>query len=314
MLAAMRRASSRVSRCAAERRPARPRNTQEAPVDELLLRERERQSPGSSLCRGMLTSSRPWFLLGLPVARDWLTELLRLSAFSAEAIVLSDEDWTILTDQDEAETRQLIPGGGKRYIGRLGSGQFILSALGTRLDIFLNRNPGVATSESIDFPSIGDWGETCNLFVAHTSRWLTKTSLPIARIAFAPVLLSETRSVVESYEVLKVLLKSVSVVPEEMRDLIYRVNWPQESKVAQGLCLNRITNWSALQASALLIQVGGVASTAASSPAEKFAVRLEMDHNTDQENKQPFEKRVLLSIYDELVEFARKNAERGERP
>ena len=48
--------------------------------------------------------------------------------------------------------------------------------------------------------------------------------------------------------------------------------------------------------------------------AEKFAVRLEMDHNTDQENKQPFEKKLLSSIYNELIGLARKNAELGERP
>ena len=168
------------------------------------------------------------------MARNWIAELLRLSVFSAETIVLSDADWTTLTGQNEAETRQLIPGGGKRYIGKLGPGQLTLGALGTRLDIVLQGKPVEQDPETIEFPSVGDWGEACDLYVSSTDAWLTKTSFPIVRIAFAPVLLSETKSVLDSYEFLKGLLKSVTVIPGEMRDLIYRVNWPQESRLRKA--------------------------------------------------------------------------------
>jgi len=210
------------------------------------------------------------------MARDWIAETLRLSLFSAEAVSLADADWTQLTGQEEAETRQLIPGGGKRYIGNVGSRQLTVTAAGPRADIVLS--PLAESQEQFQFSTLGHWKDAIAAFLEVTDGWLTQVSFPVIRIAFGAILLSETKGVFESYEALQGLLKSVAVQPGKMRELIYRINWPQESKAVKGLSLNRITNWSGVQVSAVLLQVGSGVTTAGGRP-EKFAVRLEIDHN-----------------------------------
>jgi hypothetical protein len=247
------------------------------------------------------------------MARDWIAESLRLSLYSSEVIGLSEKDWSVLTGQDEAETRQTVPGGGKRYSGRFGPGQLMLAGFGTRADVILSGLPADQASETMEFSAVGAWDESRDFFVKATEAWLAQLSFPVVRLAFAPILLSETKDVVDSYEVLKGLLQSVQVVPGKMRELIYRINWPQDSKSVPGLTLNRITSWSGIQANVMFLQVGGTEAATMQGPPESFAVRLEMDHNTDQGHKQPFEKQQLLPIYNELVALARENAELGER-
>jgi len=248
------------------------------------------------------------------MARDWGAESLRLTLFSPDTVALSDADWTAVTGEQEATTRQIIPGG-RRYVGSFAGGQLALSASGPRVDITLSSAPPSLLGESSTFelPIIGSWDSTRDAFVVATQKWLSEFKFPVVRLAFAAVLLSEAKSVADSYQVLKGFLKSVNVDPDGMRELIFRINWPEKSEVA-GLTLNRITNWSALQIGTMHVQLSGQSISGIGSPPVKFAVRLEMDHNTDQENKRPFEREVLAPIYKELVEKASENAEFGERP
>jgi hypothetical protein len=251
------------------------------------------------------------------MARDWGVESLRLTLFSPDTIALSDADWTAITGEQEAATRQVTPGV-RRYVGSLLAGQFILSATGQRVDMTLSWAPAPPEqqleSDGAQLPIVGDWDSTRDAFVAATEKWLEEIKFPVVRMAFAPILLSETKSRLDSYQTLKSLLKSVNVDPDGMRELIFRVNWPTKSRTSKDLMLNRITNWTSIQVSAMVIQMTGQGISGSSGQPEKFAVRLEMDHNTDQDNKQPFERDVLLSIYKELVKKACENAESGERP
>ena len=50
------------------------------------------------------------------------------------------------------------------------------------------------------------------------------------------------------------------------------------------------------------------------SPEEIYAVTLEMDHNTDDAHRTPFDRNRLLPIYSELVDLARENVAKGEVP
>jgi hypothetical protein len=249
------------------------------------------------------------------MARIWSVESLRLTLFSSEPISISDADWSVITGQAEAETRQNVAGG-KRYIGKFGGGQLIVGTVGQRLDIVLSWLP---PEQQIDFmaaglPLIGGWDAVREVFVGGTQTWLEGVKSPILRMAFAAVLLSETKSVTDSYQVLGEMLKSVTVDPDGMREIIFRVNWPENSSVVKELQLNRITNWSAIQVSTALLQMTGQEIAATGGPPERFAVRLEIDHNTDQANKKPFEREVLVPIYNELIAKSCENAALGERP
>jgi hypothetical protein len=137
-----------------------------------------------------------------PMARDWRVESLRLTLFSSENITVSDADWSGITGQQDADTRQKLPGG-LRYIGRFAAGQLTVAALGQRLDVVLSWVPSerLAESPSIELPDIGAWEGVRDIFVTATQKWLESLKFPVIRIAFAPILLAETANVVESYGV-----------------------------------------------------------------------------------------------------------------
>ena len=246
------------------------------------------------------------------MARDWGVESMRLTLFSSDSITVSDTDWTALTGQADATTRQLIAGG-RRYVGSYLGGQFIVAATAQRVDVSLAWQAPEQAPQTVVLPVAGSWEQKRDDFVAATTSWLTSAKFPVLRIAFAAVLLLETTNVHESYRVLKELVKSVSINPERMRELFFRVNWPQQSKSLGGISLNRITNWSAIQVASVIVQMVGQAVSTSSGLPEKFAVRLEVDHNTSQENKTPIEPALLAPIYRELVDLASENAERGEQ-
>jgi hypothetical protein len=247
------------------------------------------------------------------MARDWRVESLRLTLFSSETLTVSDADWSAITGQPEAETRQKLPGG-SRYIGNFAAGgQLTVEAVRQRLDVSLMWAPSGQQTDSPEFPVIGAWDQIRDTFISSTKRWLEVVKFPIVRIAFAGVLLSETTDVTDSYRALKELLRSVAV-DIQMRELIFRVNWPEKSVVLNDLTLNRITNWSAIQIGSTIFQMAGAAITAETLPAEKFAIRLEFDHNTSQENKTPFPQDKTVPIYEELIVKSCENVVAGERP
>ena len=78
------------------------------------------------------------------------------------------------------------------------------------------------------------------------------------------------------------LLKSVKGDPERMRELIYRVSWPEKSKVIDGVTLHRITTWAALQIRLQLVVQTGMKSTTTETEATQV-IRFEFDHSTDSE-------------------------------
>lgn len=248
------------------------------------------------------------------MALNWQVELLRLTLISSEPVALAESDWTAITGEAEAATRQNVTGG-KRYAGAFAGGQLTLAGVGQRVDLVLNwqQPPQLTEVPQQSLPSIGTWDQIRDRFTNATEKWLTAIKFPVIRLAFGAVLLSETGGLVQSYQVLQELLKSVAVDPERMRDFVFRVNWPTESSVSKGLRINQLTNWSPIQLQTLLLQLGDAQPNTASGPYA-FAVRLEIDHNTDQENRMPFDSGVLVPIYKELIAKAVQNASSGERP
>ncbi|MFZ5693532.1 MAG: hypothetical protein ACOY5F_20040 [Pseudomonadota bacterium] len=242
----------------------------------------------------------------------WQTESLRLSVFSSEPIKLSESDWQTLTGQTESDLRQNIPGG-RLYAGQAFGGQLNLSYAATRADVVLSASNSTSAPAEVTLPVFGTWTETRDVFAKAVPGWLTSTSFPIVRIAFGAVLLLETKTGEDNYRMLEGLLQSVKVDPR-MRDLIFRVNWPRDSSVKSGLSINRVTHWSSLRFSLRALELTGDVLRQLSGENDKHACRLEIDHNTDAENKLPFEKSELAPIFEELVAFADENAFKGEVP
>jgi hypothetical protein len=242
---------------------------------------------------------------------DWGVDVARLSLFLSEPYPISDKDWTIVTGQEEAGTRQVVPGG-KRLSGAVPTGVMHMSTSASRFDLILTAAE-IGKGEEMQLPSVGPLDETFKSFFESTCKWIEKVKPSVTRIAFGPVLTRRTADREEAYRLLGTLLKSVKVDPKNMRDLLLRVNWPRTSKVEQGLVVNRLTTWSSMRLVRKLLQISDADVTDAGGE-HIYAVGLEMDHNTDEGKKTPFDQRNVIPIYLELVELARQNAAEGEVP
>jgi hypothetical protein len=267
--------------------------------------------PPASVFTLFVISSRLGWSVGAPMSLDWGVDVARLSLFLSEPYPISDKDWTIVTGQEEADTRQAVPGG-KRLSGAVPTGVMHMNATASRFDVILTAAE-IGEGEEMQLPSVGPLDETFKSFLESTCRWIEKVKPSVTRIAFGSVLTCRTADREETYRLLGTLLKSLKVDPKNMRDLQFRVNWPRTSKVEQGLVVNRLTTWSSLRIVRKFLQISEKDVTDAGGE-HIDAVRLELDHNTDESKKTPFDQQNVIPIYSELVELARQNAAEGEVP
>jgi hypothetical protein len=244
---------------------------------------------------------------------DWSAQLIRLSLFSDAPIQVSEGFWTSLTGQAEAENRAAVPGG-RQYSSQLHGGSLSLTIAVNRLFVVLAFNPiSLPEDGSERLPVLGGWKEFSESFQKLLEDFLPKVEFPIVRIGVGANLVAKCASRRDAYVALGTLLKSVTVDADHMSDLVFRVNWPQSSNVAKDLMLNRITNWSSVTISHLMM-AAQAAHPAPLQVGSIFAVSLEMDHNTAADRQNPLEKSEILPISQELFSLARENAARGERP
>jgi hypothetical protein len=237
------------------------------------------------------------------MALEWTAELLRLSLFCSGPVGPSAVDWKAITGEDEPEVQQRLPGG-RAMAGPFLDGNLTLSAVGTRVDCVLNPRLPAATHGDDHFPSVGRWPAVCNEFVTATADWVGSFTAPVVRLAFAPVLIGKLPTRLDAYKSLSGLLKTVTGDPEHLKELVFRINWPVNSTSVNGLALNRITQWSIveLQLQTLTFQPG--AAAASNAVALAFAIKLEMDHNTEGGRAVAFDQNRLAPIYRELVTLA----------
>jgi hypothetical protein len=246
----------------------------------------------------------------MPMAIVWSVENVRLTLFSGSPLQISEADWRAVTGREEAEARQAVPGG-RMFTGPFEGGQLSVSGAFQRADlIFAAALPNEVSAEP-QLLNVGTWEAVRDRFSAFASSWMESISFPIVRMAFGAVLLCRAENKMASYELLKQLLSSVTVDPVRMSDLVFRVNWPTTSKTIEGLRLNRITNWSAIQVMLANVTLGPHANQALLSEG-LHAVRLEIDHSSDQARVKEFPRAALKPIYDELVLLSSENSSEGE--
>jgi hypothetical protein len=251
----------------------------------------------------------------LAVALDWSAELLRLSLFSNGALSVSDGDWLKLTGNPTSELRQ-VHASGSVYGGAIDNTcRLQVSSAHSRIDVIMSAPAGDVADVST-IRTMGPLGESTKKFSAAIEPWLKESKFLFNRVAVGASFLFATQSSGQSLAELEKLLSSVNGSTDGMEELFLRVNWPQSSKVIEDLKINRITSWSALQLRVQLFQVAPIAFGSGSPITHNdiHAVRLEIDHSTDEKRAEVFNSHQLIPIYEELLALAFENAEKGERP
>jgi hypothetical protein len=241
---------------------------------------------------------------------EWTCESIRLSLFSTNALAVVGDDWTALTNQAEAE-REQKQAGRRLFSSQLMGGQLGMSSVANRVDIILSPSTKVEDMSEDNLPSVGRWPTCFEPFRQATEEYLRKFNLPIQRIAFGLVLLSVHRERLDAYKALASQIKSISHAPEVLQDLLFRINWPQNSTADNTLSLNRLTTWQVLQMQLQVVVPDGNSPSSFVNPLA-HVMRLELDHSTDGGRTEPFDGEQLVPIYRDLANLALQNAEQGE--
>jgi hypothetical protein len=123
-------------------------------------------------------------------------------------------------------------------------GRLNMSGTAGRIDCILRPSDSIADDS---LQSVGPWREVSEQFVKSTERWIADRTFPVIRMAVGAILLAAQPNADAAYKSLLGMLKSLGVDPRRARDLLFRVNWPVNSRTVQGLTINRLTTWSVIQ-------------------------------------------------------------------
>jgi hypothetical protein len=246
------------------------------------------------------------------LTRPWSARTLRLTAFlrsdnPIEAI--SPDAWGRATGQtpaiDQSQPRQLS----RVHGGPIGPGFLMLQiqGLARRVDWIMEPAPD-DPSGGVPPLELGPVETALAAFNEVVRGWLATTDIVANRLAVGTIAVMPEPDRITAYKALQDFLPSVKIDPERSRDFQYRINRPKLSRVlGPDVELNRITTWNALRLR-LLSPSGPV-----SAFGGEFAA-VECDHSTPAEREEPLENARFVDIYDELVEMALQNLERGELP
>lgn len=233
---------------------------------------------------------------------DWQVENLRITAFPENnASVSASAMWEqyIGREPDETQTqRGKLDARGIEYK----NGRIFLIEQPGRIEWRYLTKPDDA--DSSEFPIIGSLEQELNVIVDLSKKWLNNSSdmFRLDRLAFGAVLLNPVESMLRGYKNLKEFLPFLNL--DNLSDFNYQVNRRRDSRIVEGLPINRLTRWSVVSLKLDLIQAG-VADL-------DFASRLELDINTVPEriNSLPSEK--LVNLFDELVQMGLELSKKGD--
>ena len=241
---------------------------------------------------------------------EWATEAVRLSAFPLnEDAALGTLHWELgVGSPPEAMNRQpQLP----RVIEEGPWENGLLQVDSQRGQIHWR---AFSRAANPDGPlNIGPFPRVTMSFRALMSQWLEMHCPSTNRIAFGVILMLPTASLQETAARLDGLLPAVSVTPDGGRDFVYRVNRRRSSQCSDGLEINRLATWSAVEGMGLeVVIVAGVPSV---RPATTMSFcRLELDVNTVPIPDQEIPRKALPAVFGELVDAATEIAGEGDVP
>lgn len=128
--------------------------------------------------------------------------------------------------------------------------------------------------------------------------WINNTNLSVKRLAFASVLNIYTKSNFNSYEIIEKYLPRIKLDKENSTDFSYQISRQNQSNVISPLKINSFSKWSVLIIKSLIINNNNKTTYS----EDKYLCQLELDINTDIENKQDLSN--ISEIFNELKEKA----------
>lgn len=241
----------------------------------------------------------------------WQAEMLRFTAFPATPAVDKGAKWWERLCNQEPPSRIA---GDDRIIE---SGILIED----KCMLTIDQQPGrvdflllpFRTSEKAKlFQSIDSIDNATKLLSDVVSRWLVMAPT-LVRLAYGGTFSQLSPSRVDGYKAISAYLPALAVDPEHSTELSYSINRPRDSKTGiAGLVINRISKWSVVKGVELPSESPGQPEKVL--PSSAYASRVEIDVNTALEFPNPFERKELPLIAEELFTLGIELATLGDRP
>lgn len=245
---------------------------------------------------------------GLPGQGSWNVELIRLTAFHQLGTQNDDHGWweKLVGTQPDSKTTKPREGG-YEIVGQYGGGLLVHKADSVRFDWHL----GAAMPTDLPpaaFPIVGPLPEVLKAFSPVALKWL-EDAPELHRLAFGAVLTHPADSHESSYEVLGRHLPAVKIDPQDSRDFLYQINRPRNLVAFGGLKVNRLSKWLAIKFRPFIMTGSKMTAMAKN---ELYAVRLELDINTDAERDAPLPLAQGRAIFEKLIEMSCEIVDKGD--
>ena len=246
---------------------------------------------------------------------DWYAEELRLSVFPIDAIdPARSHFWESLLGNAPDEVYNRPREQRVREEGPFLNGRLRVDVSVNRVDWRLLPAPGIDHHRGLP-PVVGSYEVLMQDFRDLMLGWLADCP-SLHRLGYGSELLLPTGSLPDAYGKLDSLLRRVDVEPEDTHDFLYRINRRRVSNCGvEGLEINRISTWSAVQIIETLVDVSGDGERAPKvtrQPDPRGICRLELDINTIPEFHGALDKDVVPRIFSELVDAGNEIATGGE--
>ena len=242
----------------------------------------------------------------------WQVESLRLSAFVADRIdPMQARYWETVFGAAPHEIRRMPHRPLAVEEGLALTGRVRAHVQPNRVDWHLVPDPA---AESGELPVIGSYDDSVPEFQTKMKRWLTGF-VPIARLAFAAILLQPAANAAAACRILAPLLPRVQIDAEETSDFIYRINRRRESRSGAGdLAINPLSTWSVLELTQSIVDFSSGGASIHAAPNRQSVVRLELDINTAPDDRLSIEPARTAALLDELVGIGAEIAANGDLP
>jgi hypothetical protein len=247
----------------------------------------------------------------------WEAESLRATAFYPAAETPSDVSrlWELLMHRrpDQLSSR---PNEGIHVAeGSFGGSEKQLQCTirPERVDWVLRAVPPAPNRQLEGLPTVGTFAGVLPSFQELGTRWLERSSA-ITRVAFGAALLFEVSNLDEANERLSALLPSLTMDPEGVSDLLFRINRRRSLASRGGSLANRISTWSIVQGGSVGFAVPGDGPPQFTYQTGHFACKLDLDINTVGTFMPPLSEVETAEVFRELVVFGAEIAEQGNKP
>jgi hypothetical protein len=242
----------------------------------------------------------------------WQTEFLRVSAFPISgATVVLPNSWKEITGNDPDETsKQLSPmqsvEAGPFFVGRLSVGH-----QAGRIDLVLTADQ-TSQPEGLRLRQVGDFGLAMEN-VLPAARKMFRPDMVMQRLAIGAVLLHPVETVEDAYKVLRSILPVAREMPETASDFSFQLNVPITVSVTgiANIRINRLLKWVAARLQMMNMVGGSGVPTQIVGGMEFYAVRVEMDINTQADLAIPLSYQNILEVIEHLAAQARAIAANG---